>query len=48
LIEEIFLALKDKRLESNAIPEQFTILRSFQYVNQYQSAVIRAWNIPAR
>ena len=44
LIEEIFISLKDKRLESNAIPEQLIILRSFQYVNQYRNAVQKAWN----
>jgi hypothetical protein len=47
LIEEIFIALKDKRLESSAIPEQLIILRSFQYVNQYRNAVLKAWNKPA-
>ena len=46
LIEDIFIALKDKRLESNAIPEQLIILRSFQYVNQYREAVLKAWNKP--
>jgi hypothetical protein len=44
LIEEIFKALKGKRLESQAIPEQFTILRSFQYVNQYRDSVRKVWN----
>ena len=43
-MEEIFADLKDKRLESAAIPEQWPILRSFQYVNQYRSAVIKAWS----
>ena len=47
LIEEIFLALKDKRLESRAIPEQLTILRSFQYVNQYRDVVMKVWNTPS-
>lgn len=46
LIQEIFVALKDKRLESNAIPEQLIILRSFQYINQYREAVLKAWNKP--
>lgn len=46
LIEDIFTALKDKRLESNAIPEQLIILRSFQYVNQYRESVLKAWNKP--
>ena len=46
LIEEIFISLKDKRLESEAIPEQFSILRSFQYVNQYREYVMRAWSNP--
>ncbi len=46
LIENIFVALKGKRLESNAIPEQLIILRSFQYVNQYRGAVLKAWNKP--
>lgn len=46
LMERIFRSLKDKRMESNAIPEQLTILRSFQYVNQYRQAVLRAWNEP--
>jgi len=46
LIEDIFFALKDKRLESNAIPEQMTILRSFQYVNQYRNAVMKVWKAP--
>jgi hypothetical protein len=44
LIEEIFYELKGKRLESNAIPEQLTILRSFQYVNQYRGSILNAWN----
>jgi hypothetical protein len=46
LIEDIFNALKDKRMESNAIPEQLLILRSFQYVNQYRNSVLKAWNKP--
>ena len=45
LIGEIFLAIKDKRLESNAIPEQLSILRSFQYVNQYRDTILRVWGI---
>ena len=43
LIEQIFSSLKGKRLESRAIPEQFTILRSFQYVNQYKEVVMKIW-----
>ncbi|MFN2194685.1 MAG: hypothetical protein ACK2UW_01005 [Anaerolineales bacterium] len=45
LIEEIFTELADKKLESNAIPEQWPILRSFQYACQYRQAVLRAWNL---
>lgn len=48
LIEDIFMSLKDKRLESNAIPEQLIILRSFQYVNQYRNSVLNAWNWPSK
>ena len=44
IIEKIFFALKDERVESNAIPEQLTIMRSFQYVTQYRNAVMKAWN----
>jgi hypothetical protein len=45
-MEEIFMELKNKRLESEAVPEQWPILRSFQYVNQYRAAVVKAWNAP--
>jgi len=44
LMAEIFGALKDTRLESGAIPEHLTILRSFQFVNQFRNQVIKVWN----
>ena len=47
-IEKIFSELKGKKLESKAIPEQWPILRSFQYVNQYQDVVMKVWNTPAK
>ena len=46
LLEEIFSGLRNKRLESEAIPEQWPILRSFQYVNQYRNAVMKVWKSP--
>lgn len=42
-VEQIFHAIKDKKLDSNAIPEQWPILRSFQYVNQYREVVMKVW-----
>ena len=35
LLQDIINEIKDKSLESSAIPEQFTILRSFQYILEY-------------
>lgn len=43
LMAEIFEALKDTRLETGAIPEHLTILRSFQFVNQFRSQVSKVW-----
>ena len=40
-IEEIFRFLKDRRLAKNAIPEQFPLLRSFQFVAEYFGHVSR-------
>jgi hypothetical protein len=39
LIQEIFQSIKYKKLAEQAIPEQFLILRSFQYVNEYRNDI---------
>ena len=44
LMAEIFASLNDKRLETSAIPEHLTILRSFQFVNQFRNEVMNVWN----
>lgn len=46
LLEEIFSVLRNKRLESESIPEQWPILRSFQYVNQYREVIMKVWKSP--
>jgi hypothetical protein len=47
LIQEIFQSIQGKKLAEQAIPEQFTILRSFQYVNEYRFGVMSVWD-PSR
>lgn len=44
LLGKIFLGLNGKKLESSAIPEHLTILRSFQFVNQFRNEVMNVWN----
>jgi len=44
LLQEIFQEMKDKHLASCAIPEQWTILRSFQFVAEYRQSVFNALN----
>lgn len=43
LIQEIFISIRDKKLAEHAIPEQFSILRSFQYVTEYRNIVMSVW-----
>jgi hypothetical protein len=43
LIQEIFQSIQSRKLAEQAIPEQFTILRSFQYVNEYRDIVMSVW-----
>jgi hypothetical protein len=43
LLEDIFRDLKGRSLASNAIPEQLSILRSFQFVTEYRGKIIRIW-----
>lgn len=43
VLVEIFQDLKTKHLASNAIPEQLSILRSFQFVSEYSKSVMRIW-----
>ena len=43
LIEDIFRYIQGKKLAEKAIPEQFSILRSFQYVNEYRNNVMSVW-----
>jgi hypothetical protein len=42
LLEEIFCGIRGRRLASNAIPEQFPILKTFQFVAEYHAFVSRA------
>ena len=39
LLSQIFQELKNKHLASNAIPENFVVLRSFQFVAEYRRVV---------
>lgn len=43
LLEEIFDDLKTKELASSAIPEHLSILRSFQFVTEYKSIIMKVW-----
>lgn len=43
LIETIFSDLKSKSLAASAIPEHLSILRSFQFVNEYRNVVMKVW-----
>jgi len=43
LMGKIFSSLNGKRIETNAIPEHLTILRSFQFVNQFRNEVMLVW-----
>jgi len=40
-LEEVFRGLRGRRLASNAIHEQFSILRSFQFVAEHRDCVNR-------
>ena len=42
LIEEILSALKTKHLAKAAVPEQFPLVRTLQYVAHYRDAAVRA------
>ena len=42
LLQEIFHELKDKHLASSAIPEHLTVLRSFQFVAEYNQVIFNA------
>lgn len=44
IMGSIFAELNGKRLESSAIPEHLTILRSFQFVNQFRNEVLDVWH----
>lgn len=43
LLEQIFAHLKTKELASSAIPEHLSILRSFQFVTEYKSIIMKVW-----
>jgi len=43
LIEEIFTNLLDKSVMSEAVPEQFPLLRTLQFVGEYRDVVRRVW-----
>jgi hypothetical protein len=43
LLSEIFEALKTKRIGRNSIPEHWTVLRSFQFVAECQTAVYKTF-----
>jgi hypothetical protein len=46
LLEEIFKALRGRRIASSAIPEHLSILRSFQFVAEYHKSVSRGLGDP--
>ena len=43
LLGQIFRELKDRRLESRAVPENLPILRSFQLVSHYRDVIKGVW-----
>lgn len=43
LLMEIFSELKNRSMLSNAIPEHYPILRSFQLVCDHRVAVVKSW-----
>ena len=47
-LEEVFRGLRSRRLASNAIHEQFSILRSFQFVAEYRECVNRGLDAGGR
>ena len=42
LVSEILLGLRDRRLAKAAVPEQFPLLRTMQYVAEYRTHAIKA------
>ena len=44
ILTEIFSALKDQKVGSNAVPEHMPILRAFQFVNEYRMAIQSVWD----
>lgn len=47
IIEEILVGLRGKRLAKAAVPEQFPLLRTLQYVAEYRTQAIRALALDA-
>lgn len=43
ILTDIFHALADQKIASNAIPEHLLILRSFQLVSDYRRAISEVW-----
>jgi hypothetical protein len=46
LIEEILVGLRHKRLAKSAVPEQFPLLRTLQYVAEYREHAVKALSVP--
>lgn len=44
VLRDIFHALRDQKIASNAIPEHLPILRSFQLVSDYRKAINEVWS----
>jgi hypothetical protein len=42
VLEEILRGIKDKRLESHAIPKELPLLKTLQYVTEYRDVVVTA------
>ena len=48
ILSDIFHALRDQKIASNAIPEHLPIIRSFQLVSDYRKAINEVWSLKGK